>query len=184
MGREDIDARMLGNGRPFILEIKIPTRRHLNPKSLEKAINLNAKGTVEVSNIRMSSKDQVKAIKDAKTFKTYDVEVEFEKPIKQAKLKEVVRAFTDKTIEQKTPIRVLHRRADKTRKRTVVDIGIESFDKNIARLKITGESGIYVKELIHGDEGRTKPSIAEYLDVKCQIRSLDVIHIHDENGGI
>jgi len=30
MGREDVDARMLGRGRPFIIEIKEPRRRHFD----------------------------------------------------------------------------------------------------------------------------------------------------------
>lgn len=29
-GREDIDVRMLGNGRPFILELKSPLKRSLD----------------------------------------------------------------------------------------------------------------------------------------------------------
>ena len=29
-GREDVDARMLGNGRPFIIEIKRPIKKMLN----------------------------------------------------------------------------------------------------------------------------------------------------------
>ena len=183
MGREDIDARMLGNGRPFVLEIKLPIRRQLDLKKLEELINSYSKGKVEVFNLRPSSKDEVIAIKNAKVMKTYSVEVEFDKPIKDKKLKEVVRAFKDKTIEQKTPKRVMHRRADKVRKRFVVDIGIEVIDKKEAVFRITGESGIYVKELIHGDEGRTQPCIADYLNRKCIIKSLDVTHIHDENGG-
>jgi tRNA pseudouridine synthase 10 len=183
MGREDIDARMLGNGRPFVLEIKLPIRRQLDLKKLQESINSYSEGKVEVFNLRPSSKKEVIAIKNAKVLKTYTVEVEFNKPIKDKKLKEVVRAFKDRTIEQETPQRVLHRRADKVRKRSITDIGIEVVDKKGAIFKITGESGIYVKELIHGDEGRTKPSIADYLKRKCHIKSLDVTHIHDENGG-
>jgi tRNA pseudouridine synthase 10 len=183
MGREDIDARMLGNGRPFVLEIKIPIRRELDMKKLEKRINLYSEGMVEVSDLRPSSKDEVVAIKNAKVLKSYDVEVVFDEPVNQEKLKEVVSAFKDIEIEQKTPKRVMHRRADKIRKRTVVDIGIESVNDRGAKFKITGESGIYIKELIHGDEGRTSPSIADYLKTKCDVKSLDVIHIHDENGG-
>ncbi|UCG70054.1 MAG: tRNA pseudouridine(54/55) synthase Pus10 [Thermoplasmata archaeon] len=182
MGREDIDARMLGNGRPFILEIKLPIRRDLDLKKLEKSINSYTKGKVEVFNLRPSTKDEVVAIKEAKVPKTYEVEVEFKKRIKHEKLKEVVRAFKDRPIEQKTPKRVLHRRTDKIRKRMVIDIGIEVVDKKKAIFKITGESGIYVKELIHGDEGRTNPSIADYIKAKCEIKSLDVIKIHDESG--
>lgn len=184
MGREDIDARMLGNGRPFVLEIKLPIRRNPDLKELQESINSFSEGKVEVLDLRPSSKREVVALKNAKVLKTYTVEVEFNRGIKHEKLKEVVRAFKDKTIEQKTPKRVLHRRADKIRKRSVIDIEIEAVEKKKAIFKITGESGIYVKELIHGDEGRTEPNIASFLKRKCNIISLDVTHIHDENGGI
>jgi tRNA pseudouridine synthase 10 len=180
MGREDIDARMLGNGRPFVLEIKVPIRRQVDLEDLEKKINKYAENKVEVSDLRMSSKEEVIAIKDAKVFKSYDVLAEFADSIDYGKLKEVVRAFKGKIIEQKTPNRVLHRRADKIRKRMVKDIGIEVIDENSVKFKITGESGIYIKELIHGDEGRTKPSIAGYLNTNIDIKDLDVIYIHDK----
>jgi tRNA pseudouridine synthase 10 len=180
MGREDIDARMLGNGRPFVLEIKVPIRRQLDLEDLQKYINEYAKGKVEVTNLRWSSKNEVVEIKDAKVFKSYDVEVAFPQAIDYGKLKEVVRVFKNKTIEQATPKRVLHRRADKIRTRTVKDMGIEIIDETNARFKITGESGIYIKELIHGDEGRTIPSIADYLNIPIDIKNLDVIYIHDK----
>ena len=48
MGREDIDARMLGNGRPFIVEIRKPRKRTLDLESIQKEINEAAKGVVEV----------------------------------------------------------------------------------------------------------------------------------------
>ena len=38
-GREDIDVRMLGTGRPFVLEIKEPHRRVLDLDILQKEIN-------------------------------------------------------------------------------------------------------------------------------------------------
>jgi tRNA pseudouridine synthase 10 len=180
MGREDIDARMLGNGRPFVLEIKVPIRRKLDIQKLEKKINDYAKGKVEVSDLRMSSKEEIVSIKDAKVFKSYDVIAEFPESIDYGKLKEVVRAFKGKIIEQKTPNRVLHRRADKIRKKVVKDIGIEVIDEYSVKFKITGESGIYIKELIHGDEGRTQPSIAGYLNTNIGIKDLDVIYIHDK----
>src|SRR2546422_4343131 len=39
MGREDVDARMLGRGRPFILEIKEPVRRTVDLPAVEGAVN-------------------------------------------------------------------------------------------------------------------------------------------------
>lgn len=183
MGREDIDARMLGNGRPFVLEIKNPVKRSIDLNEMEKLINKHGEGRVEVTDLRKSSKKEVVAIKDAVYPKTYEVHVEFEQPVKNEKLKEVVCAFKGSTIEQKTPKRVLHRRADLVRSKRVIDIDFEFHNEKGAIFRITGESGIYVKELIHGDYGRTKPSIAEYLNMKCDIKTLDVTHIHDENGG-
>lgn len=183
MGREDIDARMLGNGRPFVLEIKNPVKRNIDLNEMERQINKHGEGRVEVSDLRKSSKKEVVAIKDAVFPKTYEVAVEFERSVKNEKLKEVVRAFKGTTVEQKTPKRVLHRRADLVRSKRVIDIDFEIHQKKGAIFRITGESGIYVKELIHGDYGRTKPSIAEYLNMKCDIKTLDVTHIHDENGG-
>ena len=43
-GREDIDARMLGTGRPFVVEISKPKKRILDLKKIEETINVGAKG--------------------------------------------------------------------------------------------------------------------------------------------
>jgi tRNA U54 and U55 pseudouridine synthase Pus10 len=40
------------------------------------------------------------------------------------------------------------------------------------------ESGTYVKETVHGDSGRTQPSIASLLKAKCEVIWLDVGDIH------
>ena len=40
------------------------------------------------------------------------------------------------------------------------------------------ESGTYVKETIHGDDGRTQPSMASLIKAKCTVEWLDVGDIH------
>ncbi|MFX0090839.1 MAG: tRNA pseudouridine(54/55) synthase Pus10, partial [Candidatus Hodarchaeota archaeon] len=47
-GREDIDARMLGSGRPFVVELKNAHKRHFNLKNAENIINKSAEGKIEV----------------------------------------------------------------------------------------------------------------------------------------
>jgi tRNA pseudouridine synthase 10 len=42
-GREDVDARMLGSGRPFVLEVKEPRKRFFDLQKLEQTINKLAK---------------------------------------------------------------------------------------------------------------------------------------------
>ncbi len=44
-------------------------------------------------------------------------------------------------------------------------------------LKVKAEAGTYIKELIHGDSGRTNPSISGLMKDECTVESLDVIHV-------
>ena len=183
MGREDIDAVMLGTGRPFVLEITGPRKRHLDLPALQEDINSSAKGRVEVSELRYSGKDEVVRIKQLAPPKTYRVSVVFGESIDSERLKKVIAVLRGAEISQQTPQRVLHRRADKVRKRKVLEIEAlnlpESGMVTGAEIEIKAQSGTYIKELMHGDDGRTVPSLAELLGVLVTVESLDVIHIHD-----
>src|SRR5437899_6144938 len=71
MGREDVDARMLGRGRPFIIEIKEPRRRHFD---LGGAIEgINASGIVEVDGLAPARGSDVVPLKEDRAAKTYRV---------------------------------------------------------------------------------------------------------------
>jgi tRNA U54 and U55 pseudouridine synthase Pus10 len=86
-------------------------------------------------------------------------------------------------LAQRTPERVAHRRADLVRRRTVFEVHqpvIEMMDDGTREIEVTMrcESGTYVKETVHGDSGRTQPSIASLLKSKCEVIWLDVGDIH------
>lgn len=179
-GREDIDVRMLGNGRPFVLEIKNPRIRTINLEKIKEAINEKNKGIIEVLNLRYSDKSEVERIKKAAFNKKYRVVFSCEKPINIEKLKKAVQALLDSKINQFTPSRVAHRRANKVRTKTIYRCDIELVEETIAVLTLEAESGTYVKELITGDKGRTKPSIAELIGSPCKVLELDVTEIKGE----
>ncbi len=46
------------------------------------------------------------------------------------------------------------------------------------------QGGLYIKEFISGDEGRTTPSVAEILSVPAKSIELDVMDIDMEGVGI
>ena len=48
----------------------------------------------------------------------------------------------------------------------------------IGEFSLRCESGTYVKETVHGDGGRTQPSIASLIKAKCTVEWLDVADIH------
>jgi tRNA pseudouridine synthase 10 len=177
MGREDVDARMLGTGRPFILEIKEPARRAVDLGVVAQAVNHT--GLVEVEGLRMAGGDEVVTVKEDRALKTYRVLVRFASPVEDGKLKSGVASLVGRPIAQRTPVRVSHRRADRTRERVVTAADVVRSDGGTAELRVTAEAGTYVKELVHGDGGRTTPNLADALGVACEVVELDVLEVRD-----
>ena len=185
MGREDIDARMLGNGRPFVMELKEPKLRKkvlVDLKVLQKAINEKANGDVEIEGLRFSNLKELRELKDRKSQKSYIAEIEFAEAgkVDKAALDKAFEGLRGTALNQRTPERVAHRRADLVRNRTVRAIDGTVTGPSTARVSITGDAGIYIKELISGDGGRTVPSLACLLGIGCKVLALDVVHIHDD----
>jgi tRNA pseudouridine synthase 10 len=286
MGREDIDVRCLGRGRPFVVELKAPMRRTVDAEAAMTAINTAADGSIEVTSLRPSSRKEVVRVKDTAAEKSYAIrfrlnplsekehakltapmdltkedvqerggrkrrgrrkrrgdrgapatkplpEPEPEVPVideaalqamKKAELvelakaqdlptsgtksdlvdrlvnaappeaapmpmatseeiEEVVRGLRGAMLAQRTPERVAHRRADLVRRRKVIETTeplVETMDDGQTEVEFTlrCESGTYVKETVHGDGGRTQPSVAALIRARCDVLWLDVADIH------
>jgi tRNA pseudouridine synthase 10 len=179
-GREDIDALMLGSGRPFVLEIKNPKIRNINLILLEKETNQITKNKVEINSLRFSTKDEIARIKAAEFRKTYRVTLEATQPLNKEKLIKVAQTLQGKLIKQLTPTRVAHRRANKIRERTIYNCTIESVEGIIARLTLETESGTYIKEFVSGDDNKTQPNLSELIGIPCKVKELDVIDVKGE----
>ena len=282
MGREDIDVRCLGRGRPFVLEIKEPKRWNVDYDAAMKEINDRANGSIEITDMRRSNRSEVVRVKDTPAEKSYtirfiiepltqpeldvltapldltkedvqqrgrgrrkhrrrgdrkdnpkkplervEVSILDESELKKLKKAELVKLCTERgcsekgvkadlianllatnpepvetlplpdeatilgiieklegvNLAQRTPERVAHRRADLVRRRKVIetrDASVESDDTGPIAVEFTlrCESGTYVKETVHGDDGRTQPSIASLIKAKCTVEWLDVGDIH------
>ena len=281
MGREDIDVRCMGRGRPFVIELKEPKLRSCDYKKLENLINEKAAGAIEVSDLRSSNRSEVVRIKDMPAEKSYTIRFKLQpmneseyavitapldltkqdkkshkrrprrgdkrkdntKPLpteivtedsryneedldklKKAELeaicvennlkktgkkgdlierilamptpgsacfdlpnseaiKSTIMSLEGTKLAQRTPDRVAHRRADLIRRREVITVHeptIEVMEDGSTEVEVTlrCESGTYVKETVHGDNGRTQPSVASLLKAKCEVIWLDVGDIH------
>ncbi|HWM52009.1 MAG TPA: tRNA pseudouridine(54/55) synthase Pus10 [Thermoplasmata archaeon] len=177
MGREDVDARMLGRGRPFIVEIKEPRKRGID---LEAAVGrINASGVVEVDRLVPATGADVVTLKEDRAAKTYRVLLRMAPPVDEAKLKTTLPVLVGEPIAQRTPGRVVHRRADTTRARRLLSAEVVGVEGDRAELRVTAEAGTYIKEWVHGDGGRTRPSLAERLGAACEVLELDVLDVHD-----
>ena len=177
-GREDIDARMLGNGRPFVIEVSKPKKRFIDLELLQTKINKNATGKVEISPLTYANKDLVRRLKKGESAKKeYRVLIEFEKEISEGALSLLKDKLTETMIKQQTPIRVLHRRADLIRERYIYSVKVETVSPKRVELEILCQGGLYVKELVSGDEGRTMPSVSSLLENQAKTLELDVLNV-------
>ncbi|EUT79585.1 hypothetical protein PFAG_05078 [Plasmodium falciparum Santa Lucia] len=79
-------------------------------------------------------------------------------------------------IIQKTPIRVLHRRSLINRERKIFQIKLIYLHKHFSLLYLLAESGLYIKEFVNGDKGRTIPNLKQFFgdDTYVNILNLDV----------
>ncbi len=171
-GREDINVRCLG-WRPFVIESIRPIKRKIDLNKILKGINKSKK--VKVKSLKIVDKNIVRKIKFADYDKTYKAVVSFEKQIQNLKN---ISKLRNAVISQRTPVRVLRRRPDKTRRRKVKEIKYKILNKRKIELKIKTQSGLYIKELITGDGDRTEPSVSSLLDNKVKKIELDVIKVH------
>jgi tRNA pseudouridine synthase 10 len=230
-GREDVDALMLGRGRPFVLEIKEPHRRTVDLAALEREIDEES-DVIEVEGLQYATHDMVERVKELDASKTYRMAVAFTEPVDEDAFEQALADLDGATVEQRTPQRVDHRRADLVRTREVYEIDGElhgdrtdggptqestpasktdgpssdgppldgtamdgtavdvaatdetgeeaAADAADATITVHGEGGLYVKELVSGDEGRTEPSLAELLGVDAEVTALDVLDVEGE----
>lgn len=175
-GREDIDVRMLGTGRPFVLEIKEPKIRKIDLDKIAEEVAVSAKGKTEYLNLKFTERKRKAEIKVSSpdTYKVYRALVKCEDDIKEEDLDKLQ---TLHIIQQRTPIRVSHRRADKIRQKEVKKIETEFIDSKTFEMIIKTEGGLYIKELISSDEGRSNPSVTEVLGTQAICAELDVIEV-------
>ena len=178
-GREDIDVLMLGSGRPFVLEIKEPKIRKLDLAKLEEEINIINEGKTSYHNLHLCERGRKAEIKQSSpdTYKIYQAIVKCDEAYDEDKLEELTQL---NEINQQTPLRVLRRRADMVRVKHVLDLSYEIIDDRTFSMKIKTEGGLYIKELISGDDGRSQPNVSDILGVSAVCEQLDVLEVREK----
>uniref|UniRef100_A0A670I6P7 tRNA pseudouridine synthase Pus10 n=1 Tax=Podarcis muralis TaxID=64176 RepID=A0A670I6P7_PODMU len=176
-GREDVDVRTLGKGRPFAIELVNPRKVRLaaeEMKELQQIIN-NSSDKVQVRDLQLVTREAIGHMKEgeeAKT-KTYSALIWTEKAIRNEDI-ELLDNMKELKLDQKTPLRVLHRRPLAVRVRVIYTMQSEYIDEHHFRLHLKTQAGTYIKEFVHGDFGRTKPNIGTLLGTTADILELDV----------
>ncbi|KAM7394748.1 hypothetical protein PAMP_021534 [Pampus punctatissimus] len=176
-GREDVDVRTLGNGRPFAMELLNPHRSRFSRvemKRLQETIN-DSSDKIRVRDLQIVTREAMSRMKEGEEEKTksYTALVWTQKPIQREDIT-FIDDIKDLTLDQKTPLRVLHRRALAVRQRVIHSMNARFLDPHHFHLGLKTQAGTYIKEFVHGDFGRTKPNLCLLLKTDTDILELDV----------
>jgi tRNA pseudouridine synthase 10 len=191
-GREDMDVRMLGGGRPFILEVHDPKRpgafaEESERQEMESFLADDNDGAVTATNIHVVPREAYITMHEgsAEKRKTYTAVCWASRALSETDLSTLTTRCSGLTVHQKTPTRVLHRRTSATRPRVIHDakaFAVKGSPKFFL-LELTTQAGTYIKEFVHGDFGRTSPSVGSILGCEADILQLDVTDIEMAFGG-
>jgi tRNA pseudouridine synthase 10 len=153
-----------------------PRTRSLDLVALRSEVEARAVGRIEVGPFAWSDQATVSRIKEARATKRYRARISLDGETTPDRLREALAGLIGR-IEQRTPRRVVHRRADLTRGRSLHRAAGRSIDARSAEIDFVADGGLYIKELVSGDGGRTRPSLSELLGLPARVVELDVMDV-------
>lgn len=143
-GREDIDVRMLGSGRPFVLQCENPQKVYFSKEELKQIQEEVNKSTdaVQISNLRRITRKEFESFVHGQTSKrkSYRCVVWVSKKLSQKDI-EFLNSQKELVIQQQTPIRVLHRRTFDTRPKTIHSIHCELINEHWMIVDLVTQAG-------------------------------------------
>ena len=185
-GREDVDVRMLGTGRPFTLEMVSPKKPYHDVAALEKAVEMvNACGVIKINELKvcdLSKMSELMKEGEEAHRKDYRCVVHLSRKLTKEDLA-TLNETSDLVVQQLTPMRVLHRRTLMVRERTIHRLAAVQLSSRFLQLDLTTQAGTYVKEFVHGDFGRTQPNVGSLLGCEADIIQLDVMGLQEFHNG-
>lgn len=195
-GREDVDVRMLGNGRPFVFKLVNPWKpsnyNQETMRQIQEYVNVEHGEKIRIRHLQVVTSeavsDNLKQGEESKA-KEYRALCCCSRLLTNEDISKIS-DIKDLYIDQKTPIRVLHRRSLIIRRRKIHKLKIDrvimsEFESvredqlnNVFVLTLVTEAGTYIKEFVHGDFGRSTPSLTDLLgDCDVDLMELDVMEV-------
>jgi tRNA pseudouridine synthase 10 len=164
-----------------VVEISEPRLRTLDLKGLHDEINSDASGKIEVEGLEMTNRERSQELKEAASdnVKEYNALIETEGNVTEQSLYAAQESLRNVLIEQRTPNRVAHRRSDLVRRKRIYEVRLTRREARLLEGFFRVQGGTYVKELISGDGGRTRPSLSELLGTNSTCVELNVVAVRD-----
>ena len=173
IGSEDINSLVLGNGRPFYVDVFEPKLRSLLN------FNLHHNNDIYLNDFVMQ-KNNFKSVNFI--FEAL-VKIIFTKKPDIKKLESLTKFFKNREVDL-IPIG-----KNKVIKRKIHQISIKKISNNSADFTVKSDGGVSIKALV-GESGFSKhilyvtPNISEIINCDCQCSLFDITNVYHENNDI
>lgn len=175
-GREDPEVRVLGRGRPLVIEFRSPANRNVSLHELELALNSFSPwikfrlklqvGRRFLANMKGSLGRQ---------FEVYRVLVYSEKGLEVAELKTLEDFYRNRIVEQRIP----SRDGEVVRKGRVIAVKVIGLTRRLFEALVKCDGGLHVKLLVTGSDGASIPSFSEVLGTPLRCLVADLAYVHE-----
>ena len=167
VGGEDSKSLVLGNGRPFFVEINSPKKTHINDskdlKYLSHGINLT------------ELKPTTKKNHDTHSFRTEIlVRAKFEKKISKEKLEKISKKITGMEVEQPST------KKQKISKKKIFLFTIKSMRGKNAQIHLICDGGLGIRRFIAGEGVEIYPNLPNILEMEISLdenKPFDILNV-------
>ena len=166
IGSEDDRSLVLGNGRPFYVEIIEPKKRNVASK-----FSIKLKHVIELKGGRALEE---KPLPDVPFELLAEVNIGTAKPVKKADLLKVEKAFRNVDASQYSPNKMKF-----LMKRTFA-LKAEQVSSKKFKVTIRCEGGTNIKKLVQGNHLEFSPSVSEILGYECKVdakKPFDILNV-------
>jgi len=179
IGREDKDSKVLGEGRPFIIEVRGAKQVPLILTPLQKLINRSGSGKIEVTRLAKTTKEIARKITiRIQTTVFYRVTLKLKDEVSAERLESLEKTFSKVIISQYVPNNKF--RSKQRRQKYIYETLIRKLAPDQIELTIKCQGGIWIRDLISGVEFKTEPNIIDILEIEPTEMQIDIMDVQLE----
>lgn len=175
-GQEDDDVLVLGEGRPFVVEVKEARTRPLDTKEIQEEINTASDQIITVDGLAKASRDLVEYLTQTPVHETYQLELSFADAVSSEDFTEAIDALDAASVRQ-----TLERGDQVTEQvRKLGWVSGKHIGQTTATVELGATKGIDFEALMVGDTDRSNPNLADLVGTDVTVESIAVVSIEGE----
>jgi len=161
LGGEDKDSLVLGNGRPFLLQVSNPKVRWLKTE-----LTINENGIRAV--LKQQSPLLSFQLPSHFTIKT-KITIQAEQDLRKQSLATLLDVLENSDVSYQVKSKIV--------KKKIYSVKAQQIDEKRFILTMIADGGLFIKQFVGGQD-YIEPSISKIIDMKCECMAFDILDVN------